>query len=300
MISAAFSWRVPSWHPVVIVAILGLLIWYFEAVSRRETSATRRQKVAFAGGSATLLLASSWPIGDLARASSLAAIVIQRQLLVLLAAPMLLVGLPMTVTTRLTRPAPVDWIARHVVHPVTAIVVATLLLGLTALPIVIDTSVTSPILRGTASVAVLAAGVVLWLPVIKRVPGVARLSDMAKGGYLLAQSIAPTFLSFIWILALHPLYGSIHGQHAALGISPLTDQQNSGYLAKLGNFGVLWTVAFIFFVRSSDDEEEVHATLHWVDVERALERVERHDGHGSELLDVPDDALDERSNQDPS
>jgi hypothetical protein len=51
----------------------------------------------------------------------------------------------------------------------------------------------------------------------------------------------------------------------------------SGYLSKLGNFGVLWTVSFILFFRAADAEPEDSGALHWEDVERAIERAERQD-----------------------
>jgi cytochrome c oxidase assembly factor CtaG len=133
--------------------------------------------------------------------------------------------------------------------------------------------------NGLARIGVLAitvlTGIVLWLPVIDRVPGVTRLPLMGKAGYLFAQSIAPTFLSFAWIFASRPLYGSLHGQAAAVGLSPLADQQAAAYLSKLGTFGVLWTVAFILFSRAGDGEDVEEPQLHWADVERALERADR-------------------------
>jgi putative membrane protein len=258
-----------------VLLVVGLAAWYFEATSREASRATGRQRLAFLGGLLALLVALSWPIDDLATSVSLLAVIAQRQLLILAAAPLLLLGTPSAVVGRLTRPAPIDWLASRLARPVPALVTTTVVLAATAIPPSVDAATASPPLRAVVLLAIFAAGLVLWLPVIDRVPGVPRLRPLAKGGYLVAQALAPTFLSFVWIFALHPLYHSLQGQQRLLDLSPLADQQLSGYLAKLGTFGVLLTVAYVIFVRADDTEDESSAPLHWSDVERALERAER-------------------------
>ena len=272
-----FTWGDPLVHLTPIVLVVGLVAWHLEATSHESFRASRRQRIEFGAGSLCLLVALSWPLADLAGSTSLLAVVLQRQLLFLGAAPLLLLGTPSSVTARLTRPAPVDWAASRLARPVPAVAATTVLLGVTALPFSVSASGSNGAIRAATLGLVLFAGFILWLPVIERVPAVPHLRPMTKGGYLLAQSIAPTFLSFAWILALHPLYGSLHGQRAALGISPLTDQQLSGYLAKLGTFGVLWIVAYVLFTTQPEENPLDSPTLHWVDVQRALERADRRD-----------------------
>jgi putative membrane protein len=271
----AFSWAEPAFHPVPFVAAAGALAWYHEATARVASHATKYQRMQFGLGIFAVVFATIWPIADLAQTVSLLAIVLQREILVLAAAPLLLMGLPTMVAARLTRPAPIDWVASRLAKPVPALVTTSILLGVTALPFAVDAANSDGLLRGFIVLVTLFAGLVLWLPVIERIPDMHRLSPIAKGGYLVAQSLAPTFLSFAWIFALRPLYGSLHGQRTSLGLSPLADQQLSGYLSKLGTFGVLWIVAFILFVQAPDEAPSESGPLHWVDVERALERAER-------------------------
>ena len=277
-----FAWHSPVFHPVPLVLAAGVLAWYHEATARFASQASRRQRFQFILGVLAFLVATTWPIADLAQSVSLLITILQRELLVLAAAPLLLLGLPTMVVARLTHPAPLDWIACRISKPVPALFTTTLLLGVTALPISIDSANHHWILRAAIVLITLFAGIVLWLPVIERVPGVPHLSPYGKAGYLMAQSLAPTFLSFAWIFALRPLYGSLHGQHALIGISPLSDPQLSGYLSKLGTFGVLWAVAFWLFANAPDEEPEDSGPLHWIDVERAIERAqrdERKNGH---------------------
>jgi cytochrome c oxidase assembly factor CtaG len=270
-----FSWSHPhiSLGPVLIA--LALLAWYFEAIRDCAPLATRQQKKAFCSGIFALLIATSWPLAELARTTSLLAVVFQREVLILAVAPLLLFAIPVEVGIRLTRPTVIDWIVVRLSEPVPALVVTTLLLGVTALPFSVSAASTNSWIRLLVLTGVLMAGFVLWNPVIRRVPGVRELTPLGMAGYLLAQSIAPTFLSFAWILAPHLLYSSLHGQHAALGLSPLLDQRLSGWLAKMGTFGVLWPVAYRCFSRSADSEVPEVTTLQWTDVERQLERIHR-------------------------
>jgi putative membrane protein len=271
----AFSWADPALHAVPVVVAGGVLAWYHEATARFASHASTKQRTEFVLGILAFVVATIWPIADLAQSVSLFVNVLQREILVLAAAPLILLGLPAMVVARLTRPAAIDFTASRLSKPVPALATTTILLAATSIPPTVDAANANALLRGAIVLVTLLAGFALWLPVIEKVPGVPHYSPMAKGGYLMAQSLAPTFLSFAWIFAVHPLYTSLHHQQALLGVSPLIDQQLSGYLSKLGTFGVLWTVAFILFVQSPDEEPEDSGPLHWVDVERAIERAER-------------------------
>jgi cytochrome c oxidase assembly factor CtaG len=275
VVTLPFSWSRPDFSPAPLLIALALFAWYFEAIRHCTTPATRKQIRAFCLGVIALLIASNWPVAELARQTSLLAWVFQRELLILAAAPLLLFAIPVEVGIRLTRPRVIDWIVARLSEPVPALAVTTVLLFMTALPFSVSAASTNSWIRLLIAAGTLLAGLVLWNPVIRRVPGVRELTRFGMAGYLLAQSIAPTFLSFAWIIAPHLLYSSLHGQRAALGISPLLDQRLSGWLAKMGTFGVLWPVAYRCFSRGADSDVPEDSTLQWTDVERHLERVQR-------------------------
>jgi cytochrome c oxidase assembly factor CtaG len=86
----------------------------------------------------------------------------------------------------------------------------------------------------------------------------------------------PSFLAVVWIFSRHPLYAPY--AHARLfAMSPLTDQQLAGFVAKLVTIAVLWTVALVLLLRADRAEAEGDDAepLTWADVERQFERVER-------------------------
>lgn len=221
------------------------------------------------------LTAMTWPLADLAHETSLAALVVQRLMLVLGAAPLLMMGLPDTLAARLTSPAPIDWLVVRLARPGFAIITTTALLAITGVPATVSLSSHHRFFGAGMGIIMLLAGFVLFQPILDKVPGLPRLSPLGKVGYLMAQSVAPTFLSFAWIISGRPLYGSLHGQEQVLHISPLADQQLAGYIAKLGTFSVLWTIAYIHFSRMPSDESSEQSPLRWSDVERSLARAER-------------------------
>jgi cytochrome c oxidase assembly factor CtaG len=158
--------------------------------------------------------------------------------------------------------------------PPVAIVTVTVLLVGTMAPPVVQAQASSPGVRGLLSVVMLFAGLVLWLPVLSRVPGIPRLKPMVRFGYLVAQGVVPAFLSFVLILAPRPLYGTFARSRMAIGLRPLNDQQIAGFVSKLGMLIVLLAVGTVFLLRT-DEESSTDDPLVWADVQRQFERADR-------------------------
>jgi len=162
--------------------------------------------------------------------------------------------------------------------PVKAVAVFTVVMvGSMSIPLV-EAQGSSVVVRGITDLVVLAAGFVLWLPVLGRVPGILRLKPVVRFAYLVVQAIVPAFLSFIYIFASHPLYSTFRHSHLAIGLRPLNDQQISGFVSKLSMLFVLLTVAAVVLKRAQPAEEDGgDEPLLWADVERELERADRRD-----------------------
>lgn len=262
-------------HLAAWILVLAVVAAYTVAVRNPAYSITRRQAVAFAGGVVALLLALTWPLADIAAHWLLVGSVLQRLILMLLAPPLLITGLPQSLVITLTRPAPIDTTLRFLSRPPVAVAVVTVVGVGTLTVAAVQAQASSVLARAGIDLAVLAAGFVLWLPVLVRLPGTPRMSALGKGGYLIVQSIVPSFLAVVWIFARHPLYPTYTGNGPVLGLAPLTDQQVAGFLAKLGTIAVLWTVAFVVITRARHPEDEGEEPLTWADVERQLQRVAR-------------------------
>jgi putative membrane protein len=273
-----FSAHEASW---AVIGVLGVgYALAVNAASRVQGTAAlpdRRQLVAFVGALAALAVALTWPLADLAAHWSLSALVVQRILLLLVVAPLVLRALPVGVVAWATRPAALDWLALRLARPGVAVGVVTVLLVGTLLAPVVDAAGRSSLVRLGVDVAVLFAGVALWAPVYPVVPGPPRLGAVGRAAYLFVQSVVPTFPGVVFIFARHPLYHAFLRSHAAVGLSPVADQELAGILVKVATLPVLWGTAWWILARSRRAEELGFDTgqLTWVDVERELERAER-------------------------
>jgi cytochrome c oxidase assembly factor CtaG len=258
------------WHIAEVLLIVGLGVAHHIVV----TSKRERRLALYA--LLALLVVTVWPVGDLAASVSLTVATIQRLVIMLLVAPLLLMATPTTVLARLTRPRPVDAVTRLLAHPGFAVVIVTALGTATLVAPVVDWGARSSVGRDLVLLAVLFVGFVLWLPALGVLPGAKRLSPAARAGYIFASALVVTSLSFVWIFSQHPLYPALHNQYALLHITPLFDQQLAGFVAKLGCYIPMWAVAFTIFFHAEERGTPIEETpLHWADVERQLLRVDR-------------------------
>jgi putative membrane protein len=258
------------WHIAEVLVIVAA------GVAHRVVVTSKRERRLAAWAFVALLVVTVWPIGDLAASVSLTVATVQRLVIMLLVAPLLLMSTPTNVLERLTRPRAIDAVSRVLSHPGFAVVVVTALGTLTLTTPVVDWGARSSIGRDAVLVAVLFVGLVLWIPALGVLPGTKRLSPAARAGYVFASALVVTSLSFVWIFSQHSLYPALHHQHALLHMTPLLDQQLAGFVAKLGCYMPMWAVAFTIFWHAEDRGTPIEETpLHWADVERQLLRVDR-------------------------
>jgi len=260
-----FRWHIAE---VLIVVALG--------VTHRVVVTSKRERRLAVWALFALLVVTIWPIGDLAASVSLTVATVQRLVIMLLVAPLLLMATPTNVLARLTRPRLIDAVTRLLSHPGIAVVVVTVVGTLTLSSPIVDWGANSSIGRDLVLAAVVAVGLVLWIPALGVMPGAKRMSPVARAGYVFVSSLVVTSLSFVWIFSQHSLYPALHNQYALLHITPLFDQQLAGFVAKLGCYMPMWAVAFTIFFRAEEKGTPVEETpLHWADVERQLLRVDR-------------------------
>ncbi|MGC1419591.1 MAG: cytochrome c oxidase assembly protein [Acidimicrobiales bacterium] len=259
-----------QWHVVELIVIIAA------GVSHWLTVGPTRQRLFALYAMLALAAVTMWPVGDLAATVSLTVAVVQRLVVMLFVAPLLLLSTPTPIFSRLTRPAVVDVVMRRVAHPGIALAIVTVLGTFTLTPGVIDWAARGELNRDCLLLAVLAIGLLLWIPGLALLPGTKRLSPMGRAGYIFASALVVTSLSFVWIFAHHSLYPALHHQRALLHMTPLFDQQLAGFVAKFGCYIPMWTVSFIIFSHAEEKGIPVEETpLHWADVERELERVDR-------------------------
>lgn len=257
-------------HPLLLITLVVVGAAHVRAARER----VRRQRAAaawFVWGLAVL-----WPLGDLAATVSLSAATVQRLVIMLVVAPLLLASTSTSQLVHWTRAPAIDSVVHRLAQPAWAIVTVTLIGTLTLSVPVVDAGSTSPLVRWVTVVTVLGCGIILWIPALGVMPGARRLSPVGRAAYIFVSPLAVTSLSLVWIFARHPLYPGLQHQESLLHMSPLFDQQLAGFVAKLGSYLPMWTVAFVIFSRADDAGVGVdESPLHWADVERELLRVDR-------------------------
>ena len=145
-------------------------------------------------------------------------------------------------------------------------------------PALVRAQASSPLARGLLDLALVVAGLVLWLPVLGRIPGIPRLKPVVRFGYLVAQAVVPAFLSFIYIFSNHPLYPAV--RPVPRGRRPATAQRPADRRIRLeavdavrpAHRGGRGAVPGTRGPRMSSAADE---PLVWADVERQFERVDR-------------------------
>lgn len=261
-------------HPVAWAVLLVATAMYAVAIRNPAFAVNQRQAWAFLGAVGVLLVALTWPVADLAAHHLLVALVVQRLLLLLAAPPLLLLGVPTALVVRATRPPLIDEAVRFCSRPVPAIALVTVTAIATLTTPAVDGQASSAVVRALLNITLLGAGIVLWLPVLRPLPGSPAMTALGRAGYLVVQSIVPSFLAVVWIFARHPLYAVYAHAGRTFGMSPLLDQQVAGFVAKLTTIFVLWSVAFVI-VHRAEARPDDDMPLTWADVERHLERIDR-------------------------
>jgi len=267
----------PTWHahPDVWLLLGGVLLAYLLAVRRHGLSAPesdrherRRRTTLFTAGMALLWFASEWPMHDLAEGYLYSAHMVQHMVYTLVAAPLLVAGIPAWMWRAILRPRPIGRLFGFATRPIVALIFFNAVLLFTHWPEVVEASVGSEPVHFLLHVLIVASAVLMWWPVLSPLPERPALPPPGQLVYLFLQSLAPTipasFLTFGQTL-LYPVYGTFP---RIWGISAATDQLVAGLIMKLGGGLILWGFIVVIFFRWHARERDGWDALAFREVER--------------------------------
>jgi putative membrane protein len=266
-------------HPDVWLLLIGALVAYVYAIAKLgprhapagEEPATKKQKLTFLAGIAIMWIGADAPIHDLAEDFLFSAHMIQHTLFSLVAPPLLLLGMPRWLL-RLMFGGPVMMrIMRVLTRPLVALIVFNLVIAVTHWPALVNFSVQSEPGHFALHSLLVSSALLMWWPVVGRLPELGRLSDPGKMLYLFGQSILPTVPASFLTFADTPIYSSYASFPRLWGISATTDQMVAGLLMKIGGGLLLWSIiAVIFFKWYARENAEPSETVTWHDFEHEL------------------------------
>jgi putative membrane protein len=276
--SDLFAWHA---HPDVWALMIALLAGYVAAIAylgpkkvpAGQVIVTTRQKACWVLGVAILWIGSDWPIHDIAERYLFSVHMVQHTMFSLIAAPLLLLGLPAWLLRTILAPRWLFRLTRFLTRPFVALVIFNVVIVLTHWPTLVNLALEHHAVHFLLHVVLVTASLIMWWPVVDPLPELKRLSPPGKMLYLFLQSIVPTVPASFLTFGSRPLY-SFYAHVPHPWVNAITDQRIAGLIMKIGGGLLLWTViAVIFFSWNAREESQASGTpeVPWEDFERELE-----------------------------
>jgi putative membrane protein len=269
-------------HPSVWV-VIGLVAGGYAAALRLlrpdGVSVPKRQVATFYAGVLFMWTAADWPVHDLAERYLFSVHMVQHILLTLVVPPLLLAGTPHWVMRWVLSPPSVARGVRFLGRPLLAAAIYNTAFVFTHWPPVVDAALHSEAMHFAAHCVIFFTALLMWFPVMNRLPEFPTMSPPGRMIYLFLQSVIPTvpasFLTFADGV-IYRFYATVpHPFH----MSAVADQQLAGALMKVLGGSILWGVIVVMFFRWYAEESRHNRAgrprpdvLTWDDVARELDR----------------------------
>jgi putative membrane protein len=274
-------WTAWTFDPLVVLALVGSAVLYAIGYRRLRGRGRRPWRaVAFGGAWLAIAIALVTPLDAMARAL-FSAHMVQHLLLIVVAAPLLVVGRPVRSMlaglpretrrslTRLGAEISRSAIARTLRRPAVAWSVFAIGLWAWHLPVLYDAAVLNPALHALEHLTFLGTSMLTWAVALEP----RHKEALGRALFLVACSVQSGALGALLLFASSPLY-PVHGVGPSLwGLTPLRDQQLAGAIMWIPPSAVYLVAAAAVLVR----------WFRWMDRRDAREAERREHGR----LEVP-------------
>ena len=251
--TAVLTW----WNadPVTLALLVGLLGGYALALGPLrnrllpDVTVPRGRIAAYLGGVALLGLTLLSPLDTLGREYLLTARMAQLMILVTFVAPLLMMGLPDELATRLLPVKKWREAAGTPLFVVIAVVAFNTIVLFWQIPRFYELSVQDTFWHDVANLSYLFAGVLTWWPLLTPADRRARMASPLQMVYLALESLPIDIFGIAIIFAPAPLYATYVDAPRITGLTAMVDQQIAGALLALpGNILDILFMSVIFFV----------------------------------------------------
>ena len=250
-VESPWSWRFVAYPGIWAVMAL-LSVPYVIAVRRRgdrDPDAGHKMRL-YLAGVIVLWLASDWPLGLLGASYLASAHMAQFMLYTLVAAPLMLLGIPEWMGRRILSRLRAYRFVSFLSKPLVAAAVFNGLLLATHAPWTVDTLRSNQIGSFVMDMLWLFAGLVVWLPVISPLPELRHRSYGVKIVYVfLALGVVPVLPAGFLTFADFPLYSTYELAPRFYGLSAQNDQQIAGVIMKVAGIPVVWSTMSVMMSR---------------------------------------------------
>lgn len=262
-VTFADPWRFQA-NPEVYVLVVFLVAAYIysirvigpRAVAAGQQVVSRTNIICFMGAMALLFAASTWPIHQIGEDYLYSVHMLQHMMLSYFMPPLVLLATPTWLMRLIVGTGRAYRVITFMTKPVVAAVLFNMVVMVTHIPPVVNSSVQSaPLHYGLHSLLVITA-LLMWTPVVGPFEEL-RISHAAKPIYLFLQSVVPTVPAGWLTFADGVVYKHYDQPVRVWNISVTDDQQLAGAIMKIGGSVFLWTlVAFYFFKRFATNWKE--------------------------------------------
>ncbi|HVE47223.1 MAG TPA: cytochrome c oxidase assembly protein [Acidimicrobiales bacterium] len=278
---SAWEWHA---HPDVWTLVVVLAGAYWLAVrrlgparaARGEPVVTRRQVTYFGLGLLALWLHSDWPVHDIGEHYLFSVHMFQHIGLTLIAAPLLLMGLPGWLVRFLLGPRPMRYVFSRIARPLPAAVLFNTVIVLSHWPVVVNGSLEHHGVHFVVHVVLFTSALIMWFPVVNRLPELPTMTYPSRMLYVFLQSVIPTVPASFLTFGDGVLYRFYAEVPRPFSMSAIEDQQVAGALMKVYAGALLWGVIVSMFFRwyAKEEQGKVDDVLRWEDVDAELRRTE--------------------------
>ncbi len=226
-----------------------------ESQGSTTRTVTTRQKASFIAGAATLFVALGPPLADWSDHYLLLAHMIQHLLLIMLAAPLLLYGIPAWLLEPLTRNRVTNTIGYWLTRPVAAYAIANAVFVLWHVPMLYEMALRSQPLHVLEHTTMLATALLAWWPILGPLPRWPRLALPLHSLYYFAMTLPGAAVGAFITFADPGLYQPYDTARRIFGIDLATDQQAAGLLMWVAVSAIyLLLITYSFFRWASREE----------------------------------------------
>lgn len=266
-------------RPDVWLLIAALLSGYWWSVTRLRLklaeptpAPSRAMWSRFVAGVVVLWLAVDWPMDRLGDDYLFSAHMVQFLLVTMVAAPLLVSGVPPWLQTELLGPA--HRLVRYLARGPGALGLFQVVLVGTHLPVVVALYTSNSLVHFALHALWILSGCLFWLPILGAEPASAPLRPAVKVVYLIAATIVPTVPAGFLTWAQTPLYDSYASAPRVWGLSPVEDLQMAGLIMKLGGGLILWSfILFVFATWASGESANRPGEVRARSASRGIEEV---------------------------
>jgi putative membrane protein len=266
-------------HPDAILFCVILLAGYVYVITQFRSSwsdaarVPRGQIWSFAAGVAVIWLGAGTLIHDWSERYLLSVHMFQHLLFTLVAPPLLIWGTPDWVWQAALRNGAVHRVARVATHPLVALGSFNAVIVLTHLPPVVNLALEVHAFHFGVHAILIVTALLMWWPVLSRIPELPRISYPFQMGYLFIQSIIPSVVASFITFSDRAVYTFYADAPRIWGISPITDQQMAGGVMKLLGSLILWCFIGYAFMQWYQRETAEEREPRWREVEQELDEM---------------------------